>query len=83
VRPAVWRELPAPLHAGQRRPAQEDHRTSQRRRNPPKRGTDRKLSSEEVVVLVERYRAGATMIELAEQFKIHRTTVSAHLRPGW
>jgi DNA-binding CsgD family transcriptional regulator len=33
-----------------------------------------------VVVLAERYRAGATMIELAEQFRVHRTTVSAHLR---
>jgi len=45
-----------------------------------KHGTVRKLSSQEGVVLVEGYRAGATMIELAEQGKVHRTTVSAHLR---
>jgi DNA-directed RNA polymerase specialized sigma24 family protein len=44
------------------------------------RGTVRKLSSEEVDVLVERYRSGATMIELADLFKIHRTTVAAQLR---
>jgi hypothetical protein len=40
----------------------------------------RKLSIEKVDVLVELYRSGATMIELAEEFKVHRTTVSAHLR---
>jgi DNA-directed RNA polymerase specialized sigma24 family protein len=44
------------------------------------RATVRKLSSDEVDVLVERYRSGATMMELAELFNIHRTTVSAHLR---
>jgi DNA-binding NarL/FixJ family response regulator len=53
---------------------------SERSSAPAKRGTVRKLSTEEVVVLVERYWAGATMIGLAEQFKVHRTTVSAHLR---
>jgi DNA-binding NarL/FixJ family response regulator len=53
---------------------------SERSWAPAERGIVRKLSSEEVVVLVERYRAGATMIELAEQFEVHRTTVSAHLR---
>jgi DNA-binding CsgD family transcriptional regulator len=53
---------------------------SKRPRRLVKRAPVRKLSTEEVAVLLERYRSGATMIELAGQFKIHRTTVSAQLR---
>ena len=57
------------------------HHATNRPRGPAVlRATVRKLSSEEVDVLVERYRSGATMAELGELFKIHRTTVSAHLR---
>jgi hypothetical protein len=43
-----------------------------------------KLSTPEVAALVDSYRAGATVYELATRFGIHRVTVSAHepvLRP--
>ena len=39
----------------------------------------RKLSEDEVAQLIEAYRAGATVYDLAGQFVIHRTTVSLHL----
>jgi hypothetical protein len=39
----------------------------------------RKLRAEQVQELVEAYEAGATVYQLAERFKIHRVTVSAHL----
>jgi hypothetical protein len=44
------------------------------------RGTARRLNRAEVAALADGYRAGATVYELAVQFKIHRTTVSDHLR---
>ena len=40
----------------------------------------RKLTDDEVARLVEAYQAGATVYGLAEQFVIHRTTVSLHLK---
>jgi len=43
------------------------------------RGVVRRLDPESVAALVAGYRAGATVYELAERFKIHRTTVSDHL----
>jgi DNA invertase Pin-like site-specific DNA recombinase len=39
----------------------------------------RKLSPEQVAELSRQYEAGATTLQLAESFGIHRTTVSAHL----
>jgi hypothetical protein len=39
----------------------------------------RKLTKDEVSVLVACYEPGATVYDLAEQFNIHRTTVSFHL----
>src|ERR1019366_6221183 len=39
----------------------------------------RRLRADEVNALVARYESGATVYELAALFKIHRTTVSAHL----
>jgi DNA-binding transcriptional ArsR family regulator len=47
--------------------------------SPRTRGTARRLSDDEVTELVARYHAGATIYDLAERFKIHRTTVSQHL----
>ena len=44
------------------------------------RSVVRKLRPEQVAELVAAYKSGASTYELAEQFKIHRTTVSAHLR---
>jgi transposase len=44
------------------------------------RSTVRRLSFEEVAALVDGYQEGATVYELAERFKIHRVTVSEHLR---
>ncbi|MBF6271630.1 hypothetical protein [Nocardia farcinica] len=41
---------------------------------------NRKLQPDEVAALVERYRRGASMIELAEEYGAHRNTVEAHLR---
>ncbi|MGW0019922.1 sigma factor-like helix-turn-helix DNA-binding protein [Rhodococcus sp. NPDC003382] len=40
---------------------------------------NRKLEPAEVEALVWRYREGATVYELAEEFGMHRQTVSAHL----
>ena len=39
----------------------------------------RKLSSQQVTELVKAYQEGQTVYALADQFGIHRTTVSAHL----
>jgi hypothetical protein len=39
-----------------------------------------KLRPDQVQELVAQYEAGASMCELAALFKVHRTTVSAHLR---
>jgi hypothetical protein len=44
-----------------------------------RRSTVRKLTRDELCELVAGYKAGATVYELAEQFKIHRVTVSDHL----
>ena len=41
-----------------------------------RRSTVRKLTRDELCELVAGYKAGATVYELAEQFKIHRVTVS-------
>jgi hypothetical protein len=38
-----------------------------------------RLGEDKITELVERYQAGATVYELADQFKIYRTTVSEHL----
>jgi DNA-binding CsgD family transcriptional regulator len=38
------------------------------------------LSATEVAALVDDYRAGATAVELASRFGIHRTTVVHHLQ---
>jgi DNA-directed RNA polymerase specialized sigma24 family protein len=43
------------------------------------RGIVRRLDPDAVSALVEGYRAGATVYELADRFKIHRVTVSQHL----
>ncbi len=40
------------------------------------RRTARRLGIEEVSALVEAYRAGATVYDLARRFRIHRSTVS-------
>jgi DNA-directed RNA polymerase specialized sigma24 family protein len=40
----------------------------------------RKLKTDEVTHLVAQYQAGATVYELAGQFKINRKTVSLHLQ---
>ena len=40
---------------------------------------NRKLEPDEIEALVRRYRNGATVYELAEEFGMHRQTVSAHL----
>lgn len=46
---------------------------------PTKRGIVRRLSDEQVAELIDRYRAGASINDLAGHFKIHRTTASLHL----
>jgi len=46
---------------------------------PPRHGIVRRLSDEQVAMLVGRYVDGATIKDLAKYFKIHRTTVSMHL----
>jgi hypothetical protein len=43
------------------------------------RGVARRLRPDEVAQLAAKYQEGATVNDLAERFKIHRTTVSAHL----
>ena len=53
------------------RPREEKGRLS----NP----TQRRLSPTDVVDLVNAYRAGATISQLATEFGVHRTTVPAHL----
>jgi hypothetical protein len=49
-------------------------RTTRSRRPPA-----RQLTALEVAALVDQYRSGATVYDLADQFSIHRTTVSQHL----
>lgn len=44
------------------------------------RGIVRRLSYEQVARLIDRHLGGATITDLAEFFKIHRTTVSLHLK---
>ena len=46
---------------------------------PPRHGIVRRLSDEQVAMLVGRYVDGATIKDLAKYFKIHRATVSMHL----
>lgn len=46
---------------------------------PTKRGIVRRLSDEQVAELIDRYRAGASINDLAGYSKIHRTTASLHL----
>jgi DNA-binding CsgD family transcriptional regulator len=48
-------------------------------RNHSPRRTARRLESGEIEALVEGYRAGNSVYELARQFRIHRGTVSAIL----
>ena len=47
---------------------------------PVNRGIVQRLTDEQVLQLVDGYRGGARIYELAALFKIHRTTVSLHLR---
>jgi DNA-directed RNA polymerase specialized sigma24 family protein len=63
------REQPLP------HPTDGDQQSALRRRRPAVVA----LSDADVEALVEAYRAGATVYELATRFKIHRTTVSQHL----
>jgi DNA-binding transcriptional ArsR family regulator len=44
-----------------------------------RRRTATRLSVSQVTALVDSYRAGETVYELAARFGIHRATVSAHL----
>ena len=53
------------------RPREEEGRLS----NPPQR----RLSPTDLDDLLDAYRAGATISQLAVEFSIHRTTVTAHL----
>jgi AraC-like DNA-binding protein len=53
------------------------HRPKPTRR--PRFHTQRRLSADQIVALVEGYRSGKAMKELASEFGIHRTTVSTHL----
>ena len=46
---------------------------------PSNRGIARRLTDDEVTELVEHYRDGATVYDLASRFRIDRTTVSGHL----
>ncbi|WP_420752708.1 hypothetical protein [Rhodococcus sp. O3] len=53
--------------------------TLERRTSVSRPRANRKLEPDEVAALVRRYREGATVYELAEEFGMHRQTVSAHL----
>ncbi len=44
------------------------------------RQVQRRLTAEQVDQLLSEYRAGATMNDLAKRWRLHRTTVAAHLR---
>lgn len=44
------------------------------------RQIQRRLTAEQVDQLLDEYRAGASMKDLANQWRLHRTTVAAHLR---
>ena len=46
------------------------------------RQVQRRLTAEQVDQLRSEYRAGASMKDLAKQWRLHRTTVAAHLRRG-
>lgn len=41
--------------------------------------SNRKLEADQIAELVRRYREGATVYEIADEFGMHRQTVSAHL----
>jgi predicted DNA-binding protein YlxM (UPF0122 family) len=58
------------------------NRGHMRRSSPPPsvRRVARRLSQRQLADLVAGYEAGATVYSLAERFKIHRVTVSQHLR---
>lgn len=58
-------------------PKAEQHPPTLSRR--PRFQTQRRLSADQIAELVEGYRSGNTMKELASEFRIHRTTVSSHL----
>ncbi|ATQ27324.1 helix-turn-helix domain containing protein [Rhodococcus ruber] len=51
----------------------------ERRTSVARPRANRKLAPDEIEALVRRYRDGATVYELAEEFGMHRQTVSAHL----
>ncbi|MFD6883654.1 hypothetical protein [Rhodococcus sp. NPDC060084] len=53
--------------------------TLARRTSVSRPRANRKLERNEIEALVRRYREGATVYELAEEFGMHRQTVSAHL----
>ncbi|UGQ56905.1 helix-turn-helix domain-containing protein [Rhodococcus pyridinivorans] len=53
--------------------------TVERRTSVSRPRANRKLERDEIEALVRRYREGATVYELAEEFGMHRQTVSAHL----
>lgn len=63
--------LPGPPTGSRSRPGKEKGRLS----NP----VQRRLTDREVDDLVTQYEAGSTIDTLAQEFKIHRTTVMAHL----
>ena len=44
------------------------------------RQVQRRLTAEQVDQLLSEYRAGASMKDLADQWRLHRTTVAGHLR---
>lgn len=60
--------------------APESAKTAAAPRSPASFRPNRKLMPAEIGELVGAYRRGATVYELAEQFGMHRQTVSAHLR---
>ena len=41
--------------------------------------TQLRLRADQIAALIEAYRAGKSMKELASEFGLHRTTVSTHL----
>ncbi len=60
---------------GQRDVTNRTQSRTTRSRRPP----SRQLTALEVAALVDRYRSGATVYDLAARFSIHRNTVSQHL----
>ena len=64
------------------RPSGEPRKAEQHPPKPTQRTrfhTQRRLTADQIAELVDRYRSGKTMKELASEFGIHRTTVSSHL----